>query len=78
MGGYIYFKSYCFQYAIFLLVIIIIQVALAILLFVYGETIKEGIMSGIGGLYDKRSSPSVDKATIAVYENIETQVINSF
>ncbi|KAJ0180309.1 hypothetical protein K1T71_003713 [Dendrolimus kikuchii] len=68
-------ESHCMvvTYAIFLLVIIIIQVALAVLLFVYGDNIKQSIVSGINGLYEKRTRADVDKSFITLIENIEIQ-----
>lgn len=66
--------SLLFQYAIFLLVIIIVQVVIAVLLFAYGENIKEGLVKSVNSLFDKRSSPDVDKATQSVIDNLQQQV----
>lgn len=68
-------ESHCMvvTYAIFLLVIIIVQVALAILMFVYGDNIKSGIAKSVDTLFDKRASASVDKATESVINNLQQQ-----
>lgn len=63
-----------FQYAIFLLVIIIVQVVIAVLLFAYGDTIRDGLVRSVNSLFDKRSSADVDKATDAVINNLQQQV----
>lgn len=68
-------ESHCMvvTYAVFLLVIIIVQVAIAILLFTYGETLKEGLHSSVQGLFNKRKTAEVDKATIAIIDQLQTQ-----
>ncbi|CAB3234655.1 unnamed protein product [Arctia plantaginis] len=68
-------ESHCMvvTYAIFLLVIIIVQVVIAVLLFTYGDTIKQGLMRSVKTVFDKRSSSDVDKATETVINNIQQQ-----
>ncbi|XP_068629364.1 CD63 antigen-like isoform X2 [Battus philenor] len=65
-------ESHCMvvTYAIFLLVIIIVQVVLAVLMFTYADTIKEGLVKGVNGIFDKRTT---DPAVNAVFNNIQTQ-----
>ncbi|XP_013182281.1 PREDICTED: CD63 antigen-like isoform X1 [Papilio xuthus] len=65
-------ESHCMvvTYAIFLLVIIIVQVVLAVLMFTYAETMKEVLVKGVNGLFDKRSS---DPAANAVFNSIQQQ-----
>ncbi|CAG9783524.1 unnamed protein product [Diatraea saccharalis] len=66
-------ESHCMvvTYAIFLLVIIIMQVILAVLLFVYGDTIKTGLEKGVDGLWNKRAS---DGTASEVFNNIQAQL----
>ncbi|KAL4714050.1 hypothetical protein ACJJTC_008404 [Scirpophaga incertulas] len=66
-------ESHCMvvTYAIFLLVIIIMQVILAVLMFTYGESIKESLQTGISGLWNKRSR---DAAASEVFNNIQAQL----
>ncbi|CAH1646280.1 unnamed protein product [Spodoptera littoralis] len=68
-------ESHCMvvTYAIFLLVIIIVQVVIGVLLFAYGDTIKQSLVNSVNALFDKRSSASVDKATDAVINNLQQQ-----
>lgn len=68
-------ESHCMvvTYAIFLLVIIIVQVAIAILLFTYGETFKDAIKSSVEELFRKRTSADVDKATETLIDQLQTQ-----
>ncbi|XP_026745304.1 CD63 antigen-like isoform X1 [Trichoplusia ni] len=68
-------ESHCMvvTYAIFLLVIIIVQVVIAVLLFAYGDTIRDGLVRSVNSLFDKRSSADVDKATDAVINNLQQQ-----
>ncbi|XP_045785236.1 23 kDa integral membrane protein-like isoform X1 [Maniola jurtina] len=66
-------ESHCMvvTYAIFLLVIIIAQVVLAVLMFTYGESIKNSLVQSVNALFDKRAhDPSVD----VVFNNIEQQL----
>lgn len=60
-----------FQYAIFLLVIIILQVVLAVLMFTYNDTFKESLVGSVNGVFDKMS---VDSSYKVVFSNIEMQV----
>ncbi|XP_059060688.1 CD63 antigen-like isoform X2 [Achroia grisella] len=66
-------ESHCMvvTYAIFLLVIIILQVVLAILLFTYGNTIKDGLVLSVQKLWEKRAH---DPASDEVFKNIEEQL----
>ncbi|CAK1582250.1 unnamed protein product [Parnassius mnemosyne] len=66
-------ESHCMvvTYAIFLLVIIIVQVVMAVLMFTYGETMKEALVKTVNGVFDKRSS---DPAANAVFNNIQEQL----
>lgn len=66
-------ESHCMvvTYAIFLLVIIIMQVILAVLLFTYGDSIKDGLKKGIDGLWNKRQH---DPATNEVFNSIQAQL----
>ncbi|KAL0841795.1 hypothetical protein ABMA28_014049 [Loxostege sticticalis] len=66
-------ESHCMvvTYAIFLLVIIILQVVLAVLLFTYGESIKDGLKKGVEGLWQKRAR---DPAANEVFNNIQAQL----
>ncbi|XP_075969198.1 CD63 antigen-like isoform X2 [Anticarsia gemmatalis] len=68
-------ESHCMvvTYAIFLLVIIIVQVVIAVLLFAYGDTIKDGLVNSVNVLFDKRGSSDVDKATESVINNLQQQ-----
>ncbi|CAH2217318.1 23 kDa integral membrane protein-like isoform X2 [Pararge aegeria] len=66
-------ESHCMvvTYAIFLLVIIIAQVVLAVLMFTYGESIKNSLVQSVNALFDKRATdPSVN----VVFNNIEEQL----
>lgn len=65
-------ESHCMvvTYAIFLLVIIIVQVALAVLLFAYGESIKSALTTSVRKIFDQRSH---DEAAAVTFTNIETQ-----
>ncbi|KAM3961865.1 23 kDa integral membrane protein isoform 2-T3 [Aphomia sociella] len=65
-------ESHCMvvTYAIFLLVIIILQVILAILLFTYGNTIKDGIVVSVKSLWDKRS---IDTASNKIFYQLQDQ-----
>ncbi|XP_052753877.1 CD63 antigen-like isoform X2 [Galleria mellonella] len=66
-------ESHCMvvTYAIFLLVIIILQVVLAILLFTYGNNIKEGLVISVQKLWEKRS---IDTASDEVFKNLQEQL----
>ncbi|XP_028034458.1 CD63 antigen-like isoform X2 [Bombyx mandarina] len=68
-------ESHCMvvTYAIFLLVIIIVQVVISVLLFTYGESIKESIMDGVGVLFKKRSDANADEAAEAVFSELQRQ-----
>ncbi|KAJ8725421.1 hypothetical protein PYW08_003604 [Mythimna loreyi] len=68
-------ESHCMvvTYAIFLLVIIIVQVVIAVLMFVYGDTIQTNLDNSIASLFTKRTSAGVDKATDAVINSIQQQ-----
>lgn len=66
-------ESHCMTvtYAIFLLVIIIVQVVLAVLMFTYADNIKDALVTSVNKLFDKRS---VDPAAATVFSNIEQQL----
>ncbi|XP_023940420.1 CD63 antigen isoform X2 [Bicyclus anynana] len=66
-------ESHCMvvTYAIFLLVIIIAQVVLAVLMFTYGESIKNALVQSVNALFDKRAT---DTSVEAVFSNIEMQL----
>ncbi|XP_021185263.1 23 kDa integral membrane protein isoform X2 [Helicoverpa armigera] len=68
-------ESHCMvvTYAIFLLVIIIVQVVIGVLLLVYGESINQSIVKSVDALFDKRASANVDKATDTVINNMQQQ-----
>ncbi|KAJ8722928.1 hypothetical protein PYW07_004108 [Mythimna separata] len=68
-------ESHCMvvTYAIFLLVIIIVQVVIAVLMFVYGDTIQASLDKSIEALFKSRSSAGVDKTTDTVINNIQEQ-----
>lgn len=68
-------ESHCMvvSYAIFLLIIIILQVVIGILLFVYEEDIKSGITTALEGLFRKRTTADTDPATQAIINNIQQQ-----
>lgn len=68
-------ESHCMvvTYAIFLLVIIIVQVVIAVLMFVYGDTIKTSLGTSVNKLFDDRASYNVDKTKDAVIDSIQTQ-----
>lgn len=51
------------------------QVVLAVLLFVYGNSIKESLVTGVGALWNKRKE---DVATDGVFKNIQEQVNTVF
>lgn len=64
--------TFCLQYAIFLLVIIIVQVVLAVLMFTYADTMKEALVKSVNGVFDKRAT---DPAANTVFNNIQQQVL---
>nr|XP_032513923.1 CD63 antigen-like isoform X1 [Danaus plexippus plexippus] len=66
-------ESHCMvvTYAIFLLVIIIVQVILAVLLFTNGDSIKEGLVKTMNTLYNKGTT---DAASRTVFNNLEQQL----
>lgn len=47
-----------FQYAIFLIVIIIVEVILAVCLFVYADNIKNGLKSSLDKTFDSTIAPN--------------------
>ncbi|XP_060810785.1 CD63 antigen isoform X1 [Amyelois transitella] len=65
-------ESHCMvvTYAIFLLVIIILQVVLAVLLFVYGGSIKNEMEHTIDTMFKNRGE---NEASVKVFESIEKQ-----
>ncbi|XP_026329952.1 CD63 antigen-like isoform X2 [Hyposmocoma kahamanoa] len=72
-------ESHCMvvTYAIFLLVIIIVQVVLAVLMFTYGETIQQHLVTTVDKIFDNsRNSPSDSERQAAqvVFVNIEQQL----
>ncbi|XP_047527645.1 CD63 antigen-like isoform X1 [Vanessa atalanta] len=66
-------ESHCMvvTYAIFLLVIIIVQVVLAVLMFTYADNIKEALVKSVNSLFDKRS---IDPAAETVFNNLQEQL----
>ncbi|XP_045445659.1 CD63 antigen-like isoform X2 [Melitaea cinxia] len=66
-------ESHCMvvTYAIFLLVIIIVQVVLAVLMFTYAENIKEALVKSVNSLFDKRA---VDPAADTLFNNLQEQL----
>ncbi|CAH2086820.1 unnamed protein product [Euphydryas editha] len=66
-------ESHCMvvTYAIFLLVIIIVQVVLAVLMFTYGENIKEALVKSVNTLFDKRA---VDGPSETIFNNLQEQL----
>ncbi|CAH2074572.1 unnamed protein product, partial [Iphiclides podalirius] len=66
-------ESHCMvvTYAIFLLVIIILQVVLAVLMFTYTDTFKESLVGTVNGIFDKMS---VEPSAKVVFNNIEMQL----
>ncbi|XP_013140503.1 PREDICTED: CD63 antigen-like isoform X1 [Papilio polytes] len=66
-------ESHCMvvTYAIFLLVIIIVQVVLAVLMFTYADTMKEALVKSVNGVFDKRAT---DPAANTVFNNIQQQL----
>ncbi|XP_072943644.1 CD63 antigen-like isoform X2 [Epargyreus clarus] len=66
-------ESHCMvvTYAIFLLVIIIVQVVIAVLMFTYADTIRDALVKSVETLYDKRTQ---DKVTEELFASIETQL----
>ncbi|KAI5634652.1 tetraspanin family domain-containing protein [Phthorimaea operculella] len=71
-------ESHCMvvTYAIFLLVIIIVQVVVAVLMFTYADSVQSALTGTINKLFDQRSSPSdADRrAAEQVFNNIQLQV----
>ncbi|KOB66231.1 Tetraspanin, partial [Operophtera brumata] len=49
------------------------HLVLAVLLFTYGDTLKEGIVTSVHGLFNKRKSDNVDKATESIINNLQQQ-----
>ncbi|CAH0718793.1 unnamed protein product, partial [Brenthis ino] len=66
-------ESHCMTvtYAIFLLVIIIVQVILAVLMFTYADNIKDGLVTSMNQLFEKTK---VDPAAQTVFNNIQEQL----
>ncbi|KAJ2952540.1 hypothetical protein O0L34_g6860 [Tuta absoluta] len=71
-------ESHCMvvTYAIFLLVIIIVQVVVAVLMFTYADSIQSALTGSVNKLFDQRSSPSdADRrAAEQVFNNIQLQL----
>ncbi|GBP26206.1 CD63 antigen [Eumeta japonica] len=59
-----------FQYAIFLLVLIIVQVAVAVLLFVYSKDVESVLRNTVASLYHDSRTNDIAKAT---FNDLETQ-----
>ncbi|XP_022120100.1 CD63 antigen isoform X1 [Pieris rapae] len=66
-------ESHCMvvTYAVFLLVIIIVQVALGVLLFAYQQNLKDALVKSVDTLFDKARS---DAASKTVFNNLEQQL----
>ncbi|XP_050665587.1 CD63 antigen-like isoform X1 [Leptidea sinapis] len=66
-------ESHCMvvTYAIFLLVIIIVQVVLGVLMFTYGESLKQGLVKSVNAVFDKRAT---DPSANLVFDNIQQQL----
>ncbi|KAG7306925.1 hypothetical protein JYU34_007034 [Plutella xylostella] len=66
-------ESHCMvvTYAIFLLVIIIVQVALAVLLFVYSESIREALHKSVDHMFQTAKTDKISRET---FSNIEIQL----
>ncbi|XP_049866832.1 CD63 antigen-like isoform X2 [Pectinophora gossypiella] len=71
-------ESHCMvvTYAIFLLVIIIVQVILAVLMFTYADTIQDALVKSVNGIFDQRQAPSdaERKAADGLFNNIQQQL----
>ncbi|XP_041977233.1 CD63 antigen-like isoform X2 [Aricia agestis] len=67
-------ESHCMvvTYAIFLLVVIIVQVVLGVLLFTYSDSIKTSLVKVVDSTYDKRST---DTAYATIFNNIQQQLV---
>ncbi|XP_038216045.1 CD63 antigen-like isoform X1 [Zerene cesonia] len=66
-------ESHCMvvTYAIFLLVVIIMQVVLGVLMFTFADSLKEGLVKSVNTVFDKRAT---DPAANTVFDNIQTQL----